>query len=109
MSELNSENFDTAQQAEERWTTRRVLVWQGWQEHVDPSWRNRVGDSGRFLVDEDDGLWVVADPEACAGEGNHIPRAHPGGDIFYCTRCGEQDVPWDQVLAKWVEKSLKKL
>lgn len=80
--------------AEDRWTTRRVLVWQGWQENVNPEWKNVVGDSGRFFVDTDGGLWYEADPETCEIENKHLPRWHPSEVIgwLYCVRCGAQGV-----------------
>ncbi len=90
--EISDEEF--AKLAEDRWTTVRHLVWQGWQENVDPTWKNMVGDSGRFYVDTDGGLWYEADPESCEKEGRHQPRWHPSEYMwwFYCVRCGEQGV-----------------
>lgn len=85
---------EVERKAEERWTTRRVLIWQGWESNVNPSWYGVVGDAGRFFVDTDGGLWYEADPETCDIENKHMPRWHPSefGNWFYCIRCGAQGI-----------------
>jgi hypothetical protein len=87
-----SEPEDITQQAEERWTTVRTLVWQGWA--AAPQDEPLIADAGRTMLDTDGGLWTEAEPEACDKEGVHLPRWHPAEFLghFYCTRCGAQGV-----------------
>ena len=77
--------IDLNQIAEDRWTTVRTAVWQGWEAHQ--VWTNH------WWQDEDGGVWAEARPDLCDID-KHLPRWHPAeiGNHFYCIRCGKQGI-----------------
>jgi hypothetical protein len=95
---MNTEELVKA--AEERWTTVRNLVWQGWASDISAEYekhKGEIGDAGRWHIDTDGGVWVEAHPEVCDERMEHTPRWHPAEFVghFYCTTCGAQAINED--------------